>query len=114
MTTFVDPSLAADQQVVTRVWLQIVANDITYIACVLMVLPEHSVARGAGQPGLEGVVMPEGAILAKAIDGLRAVAPPATGTYLWQTDPITGGEWVEENSILQSAKLSAVMGAGYA
>ena len=110
MTSFVDPSFTPGQQVVTRVWLQIVANDITYIACVLMVLPDNSVARGAGQPGLEGVVMPEGAVLVKAIDGLRAVAPPATGTYLWQTDPVTGGEWVEENANLERAKRAALLG----
>ena len=51
VTSFVDPSFASGQIVITRAWLQVVFGDITYIACVLSVLPDNSVARGAGQPG---------------------------------------------------------------
>ena len=103
MVMYQPPTIPEGQTVLTRALLQIILDDIHWMACQTGLIGAHSIPYGVGgMPGLDSLRMLAGALVTAREGTIEAATPPAEGTYIlvMQADVPT---WVAYDTVRERA-----------
>ena len=81
MVTYSNPAIPAGEVILSRKYLKVLRDDITFLADAVAALPLHAVAHGTAAAGLEGLPLAEGDLLTTRYGRLAFIARPSVGTF---------------------------------
>ena len=77
MVMYADPSIPTGQTVLTRKYLKVITDDLTFLADAISLVPLHAVAHGTGAPGSAGIRLFDGALLTAQYGRIARIDAPA-------------------------------------
>ena len=109
---FQDPAIPAGETVVTREWLELLVDNLTYMFCEAGIVPEDAILGGAGQGGYASIGLAAGQILGAQFGALVAAGPPPDDGQVYVLGGSSGGQptWYEKDGFYERAKRAALLG----
>ena len=78
---YVDPAIPTGLTIMSRAYLLVLVEDLTFLADAISLIPADTVAHGTGAAGLEGLPLAEGDLLTARYGRLTFIPRPDIGTY---------------------------------
>ena len=113
MMSYQDPAIPTGETIVTREWLQLLVDNVTFMFCEAGIVPMDAILRGAApMAGFESIALPDNALLTAQFGMLVAVGPPPDDGQAYVLGGNASGQpaWFEKNLAYERAKRAALLG----